>query len=325
MGFSSQRLSSPGVVGIAPFTQFTAVDPQDFHPLGYNLEWGDEFAGGSLDTTKWATRYHYDSGTLDHFNDEKQRFKDVDFNGNPLHVLSGSILDLRACANPDGVTFDAGMIRSKQQFRPDASKWFYITSRIFFPNGPKGSWPAFWLIPGLYQDGTGPQPPEIDILEIAMNWVNDMQWMFNCSVKSQNWGGSGNRPEGMVPPVRRHTRYDFKWCNFSNFANNSWLGQWHEMGCHWTDKTVSLFIDGLLIFTAEYEWRENNGTIAPAAHLILNYAVGGSWPTDPTNRAEWPATPASSSPRVRSDWIRVYSKTPTAQDIAARDFISNPF
>src|SRR5688572_14726984 len=58
---------------------------------GWVTTFEDNFDGSSLDTAKWFTRYIYDNGKMDHFNDEKQRYRDK---GN--HVLADGILSLVA-------------------------------------------------------------------------------------------------------------------------------------------------------------------------------------------------------------------------------------
>ena len=59
------------------------------HSAGWELVFSDEFDGDKLDRNKWATRYIYQNETMDHFNDEKERYRDN-------HVVSGGVLILVA-------------------------------------------------------------------------------------------------------------------------------------------------------------------------------------------------------------------------------------
>ena len=64
---------------------------------GWELVFSDEFNGDKLDRTKWATRYLYNNETMDHFNDENQRYRDN-------HIVSGGVLNLVAKKIPDRIS-----------------------------------------------------------------------------------------------------------------------------------------------------------------------------------------------------------------------------
>jgi len=68
----------------------TAPD-SPFVPAGYVKIFGDEFNGQRLDTTNWWTRYVYGNGMCDHFNDEREVYRE-----NSNHVMTGSSLQLTA-------------------------------------------------------------------------------------------------------------------------------------------------------------------------------------------------------------------------------------
>ena len=74
-------------------------------PPGYGLVFNDEFSGTSLNRKKWFTRYIYASETLDHLNDENQRYAD---NGNQR--VTGGVLSLVATraklSKPSGANYE---------------------------------------------------------------------------------------------------------------------------------------------------------------------------------------------------------------------------
>jgi beta-glucanase (GH16 family) len=77
---------------------------------GWELVFSDEFNGDKLDRTKWATRYLYQNETMDHFNDENQRYRDG-------HVVADGVLNLIAKKMPGSVSlYESAMIRSHRTF-----------------------------------------------------------------------------------------------------------------------------------------------------------------------------------------------------------------
>ncbi|WP_409190073.1 hypothetical protein [Bradyrhizobium sp. RDM4] len=64
--------------------------------VGWELVFSDEFNGNQLDRNRWATRFLYSNETMDHFNDEKQRYGDN-------HVLSDGVLSLVAKKRKDPI------------------------------------------------------------------------------------------------------------------------------------------------------------------------------------------------------------------------------
>src|SRR5690242_8206894 len=58
---------------------------------GWVTVFEDNFSQTKLDTAKWYTRFIYNNGTMDHFNDELQRYRE---SGN--HALKSGVLSLVA-------------------------------------------------------------------------------------------------------------------------------------------------------------------------------------------------------------------------------------
>ena len=242
-------------------------------PEGYELVFSDEFDGPRLDTSKWWTRYVYEGGMLDHFNDEHQRYSE-----NNNHVFKDGILSLvaREVAEPKKEkdpkpAFESGLIRSKKTF-----KYGYFEARMKVP-GVKGVWPAFWLCGDTAADGIAFWPPEIDILELVHNGDGDdipsryhvnaimrpqkdkpNPWDGSQIFKAENFHGSGSGG---------YYRADF------NFPDD-----YHVYGCLWdTDDTVSWFLDGKKFLSIKYNWVDKDGKEPPWPSVILNLAVGGAW------------------------------------------------
>ena len=261
----------------------------DFSPQGYQLVFFDEFESGSLDRTKWCTRYAWGGGaalqvpdtqctrsdgggTLDFLNDEQQRFRDLNSLGEPMHVVSGGTLKLRATkTGPAGYApYEAAMIRSKFEFKPTSTTSYYLTTRIKLPN-VLGTWPAWWLAGGWGTNNAVQWPPEIDILEAPTNQVG----------QTANTIRQGSQVKGLQTASRGFeftysaAEYDKQWQNFSPSRNlrNVWL----EVGALWTATGVCYFVDGVKTACENYNWADNAAKPATPAHVILNLAIGGAW------------------------------------------------
>ncbi|WP_312017144.1 glycoside hydrolase family 16 protein [Bradyrhizobium jicamae] len=219
---------------------------------GWELVFSDEFDGNKLDRTKWATRYIYNHETMDHFNDENQRYRDN-------HVVSDGVLSLIAKKMEGPNLFESAMIRSHRTFY-----YGYYEARVFLPNA-KGVWPAFWLEADYDIDGKTWHPPEADIFEFVINGVEDKANSLHSNV---------------VAPFseKEYTYVDKNFLlKFQNLYGSEDLNLgWHTVGYVWAPDKVSFFWDGKLIYTRNYRWLRNDGQLGPPAHVDLNFAVGGS-------------------------------------------------
>lgn len=230
---------------------YFAVAPA--HSAGWELVFSDEFDGDKLDRNKWATRYIYSNETMDHFNDEKERYRDN-------HVLSDGVLSLVAKKVPGTDLFESAMIRSHQTFY-----YGYYEARVFLPNA-KGVWPAFWLEADYDIDGKTWHPPEIDIFEYVINGVEDKANSLHSNVV-------GPFSDKQYTYVDRNFLLKFQNMYGSEDLN---LG-WHIAGFVWGPDRISMFWDGKLIYTRMYQWLRKDGQLGPPAHVDLNFAVGGAW------------------------------------------------
>src|SRR3954468_10142871 len=58
---------------------------------GWVVVFEDDFSTSKLDTAQWYTRFIYDNGTMDHFNNEVERYRE---SGN--HLMKNGVLNLTA-------------------------------------------------------------------------------------------------------------------------------------------------------------------------------------------------------------------------------------
>ena len=250
---SHALLTATALVACALIVPMKSADAE-----GWAVIFHDDFNQSSLDTSTWFTRFIYNNGTMDHFNDEKERYRE---DGN--HVLEDGILNLVAKPAVSGL-YPSGMIRSRQTFR-----YGYFEARIKMPPG-RGLFPAFWLNSDYDATGYLSWPPEIDIMEFAPNGVTEFPNMVhsNVALSSPNTQGGGW--------LYRDTNFSAQFKYYR--APTDMTRDWHVYGMLWdTDDTVTVFLDGKKLWQRTYRWLYKDGRQAGPAHILINLAVGGAW------------------------------------------------
>lgn len=223
--------------------------------------------------SEFFTRYVYAMGTLDTLNDEWEVYRD-----NENHVITPTGLDLVARV-PTTLTkgkIESGMLRSKW-----SGKYGYYEARIKVPKG-LGMWPAFWLNP---QDATW--PPEIDIMEIVNNGRDTTRNSFHFV-----HAGNGQRYTPWYSLVDRYQSYR---------PNFDYSDGYHTFAVLWEPGRVRHYVDGKNILDQRFDWLHRNNIDAGTAHVLLNLAVGGSWPGAPESTSDFPA-------RMSIEFVRVWQK-----------------
>jgi len=229
--------------------------PSGAFAAGWKVVLDDEFTASTLDRSTWATRYIYSNETLDHLNHEAEHYRD-----NDNHVMKDGALHLTARQTPDG--WESGMIRSQQTFY-----YGYFEARVRLPKG-RGIWPAFWLNSDYNIDGKLAWPPEIDVFEYVVNGRQDTENMFHSA--------GSNYPAGAKLDYSYHDPlYSL---HLRDYVSDTPLNQdWHVFALLWLPTEYTVFMDGKKIYTRAFQWLNKSGAMAPPAHVLLNFAVGGSW------------------------------------------------
>jgi beta-glucanase (GH16 family) len=229
----------------------------------------DDFSGSALDTTVWNRAYRW-GGAAGHTlsgNGELEWYADDAFE------LSGGTLRIRADKHDttyNGVTYPytSGVITSLSHF---SQKYGYFEMRTKIPSG-KGFWPAFWLLAD-----EPVWPPEIDIFEIL----------------------------GHEPAVDYMT---YHWSQFGvhHGSGTSWTGpdlslDFHVYGLEWFRGTLVWTVDGVERRRLNSSWLPNDGPM----YIIVNLAVGGTWPGSPDVNTVFPAY-------MDVDYVKAWQYTDTA-------------
>ena len=128
--------------------------------------------------------------------------------------------------------------------------------------GQIGAWPAFWMLPT-----SGAWPPEIDMME----WPNNATanpWIFYTT---QHW------PSGTGGDSMRSYPVDTRLFGATQDLTNK-----HTYGITLTDESVVFDFDGTPYVTMD------NRSPGQSWYILLNLAVGGSWPGSPATNTQFP-------------------------------------
>lgn len=296
--------------GIAPPDTEQPPEPEEPPPEGeidgMVMVFEDKFNSNKLDQEKWWTRYVYSGpdgeGTLDYLNDEWERYRE---SGN--HVIHANTIALTALPPLPGPPatsagdkwYPSGMIRSKSLFDLASGDPYYFECKGKVPAG-QATWGAFWL----YADAKTPTdvnsvfwPPEIDIMEIVNNGVEDTTKMLGARCQVHDW--TNNPQEYALTQVAENFNTEFSvWYAPFDFADD-----YHLFGLLYERPNFTIYCDRQPIVSGVYDWVWDDRRDAPPAGVLCNLAIGGSWAG--RHGVDDSAFPQS----LDVEYIRVYSNT----------------
>ena len=246
----------------------------------WNLVWQDEFNGSQLDTNKWNVliREHSKHNELQYYVPDE------------VYVENG-ILILRSRIRKFGSKdYTSGRLDTKGKFAPAYGR-FEIRAKL--PDG-KGLWPAHWLYPQnrdwlmekIMEDAVAggkerlipeerPWYSEIDIMEFLGHEPNILYGTLHyCSFDGTRRSSSG------------------KWSSTIDYTKD-----YHIYSMEWEPDSIRWYIDGHLIHAT------TDGIPHKPHYLILNTAIGGSWPGNPDSTTTFPQY-------HYIDYVRIFQKKP---------------
>ena len=234
---------------------------------GLSLKRSNEFNENSIDNNIW----NYDLGGGGWGNNELETYTN---NTKNSFVTSGGYLVLEARQEPYGsVNYTSArmLTMGKQDFT-----YGRIDVRAKLPKG-QGIWPAIWMLGSNIASTPWPACGEIDMMELLGNQPNKVYGTAHWSNGGQNaqLGGSHTMPSG----------------DFSQ--------AFHVFSIGWDSSKIDWYIDNQKYFTAPKSSMVGTYPFDNPFFIILNIAVGGSWPGNPDGTTVFPQ-------RMIVDYIRVY-------------------
>ncbi|MFL5828706.1 MAG: family 16 glycosylhydrolase [Solirubrobacteraceae bacterium] len=247
--------------------------------LGPRLLWSDEF-NGSGGRAPDRRRWEVINGGNGFGNRELQYYTrrsiNVRLNGHGALVLSA----LRGpFAGSDGFrrSYTSGALQTKGRFQ---TVYRRLEARIKIPAG-RGLWPAFWAVGSNVDAVRWPQSGEIDMME---NLGNDPFTLLGSIHGPQLGHGRGY---ALTTALRMRRPLS---------------AGYHVYGVDWSPARLVFTFDGVPYSTRTPAGLPHGATWAfdHPFFLILNLAVGGTWPGRPDRHTRFPA-------RMLVDWVRVYT------------------
>lgn len=265
-------------------------------PTVWSLLWSDEFDGppvnSQIDSTKWTAEV----GGNGWGNQELEYYTnriDNAFKSNGSLIIKAI---KETFTGSDNVTrnYTSARLITKNKFNV---KYGRIEARIKIPFG-QGIWPAFWML-GDNIDSVGwPACGELDIMEN----IGREPSIIHGTLHGPGYSGSNGLSSS------------YSLTNNAPFAND-----YHVFAVEWEPGVIRFYCDGIL-------YKTRTPADLPGAttwvfdhpfFLILNVAVGGSWPGSPDATTVFPQT-------MSVDFVRVYQRaTPSTTPVIIKEAGSN--
>jgi beta-glucanase (GH16 family) len=264
-------------------------------PTVWSLVWSDEFNGpdgSAVDQSTWTA----DIGGWGWGNNELEYYTARTDNA----YQSGGSLVIKTIkekyTGSDNVTRDYTSARliTKNKFTATYGRF---EARIKLPYG-QGIWPAFWLLGNNIDSVSWPQCGEVDIMENIGKEPSAIHGTLHGPGYS---GGNGLGSSYSLP------------------SNQRFADSFHTFAVEWEPNVVRFYCDGFLYKTRTpadlpegQTWVFNHPFF-----ILLNVAVGGSWPGSPDGTTVFPQT-------MQVDYVRVYQRsTPSSTPVMLTEEGSN--
>src|SRR5271165_2153279 len=243
------------------------------------LAWSDEFNGPNgtaPDPAKWVL----ETGGGGWGNDELESYTDRLANA---YQQDGNLVIKvlqEKYSGADGVSrnYTSARLKTQGKFTQGYGRF---EARIKIPRG-QGIWPAFWMLGSDIGDVGWPKCGEIDIMEN----VGKEPGVVHGTIHGPGYWGE----HGIGAP-------------FSLAADEKVADDFHVFAAEWEPQAIRFYMDDHLYETrtpadlpAGTKWVYDHPFF-----LLLNVAVGGSWPGSPDASSSFPQT-------MLVDYVRVYRR-----------------
>ena len=262
--------------------------PAAARPIAWALAWSDDFdgpAGAAPDPAKWR----YDVGGDGWGNQEREFYcrpgsaaAPCDAKRPNAHLDGRGRLVIEAFKSSG--TWTSARLKT---IGLEELRYGRVEARMRLPAGA-GLWPAFWLLGADVSSAGWPACGEIDVMENVPAVGDNPLGPTRIKSTIHGPGYSGEHGVGSVLALPGGGRVD---------------DAFHVYGVLWSPRRLAFYVDDpdKPFFTATPASLPQ-GTRWVYEHpffIIMNLAVGGSWPRDPDETTPNPA-------RMLVDWVRVY-------------------
>jgi beta-glucanase (GH16 family) len=242
---------------------------QDDPDFVANLVWAEEFEYTGLpDPSKW----NMETGGDGWGNQELQYYTNSE---NNAYVENGVLTITAREEQFGGNDYTSARITTQNKFDFQYGR---AEAMIRLPYG-QGMWPAFWMLGANFSSVGWPACGEVDIMEmVGGNAGGD-----NTTYATLHWDNAGE-----------HAEFGQSYALPSGILADDF----HVFAVEWNEQTITAYIDNIQYFEiditpAELSEFHNN------FFIILNLAVGGTWPGPPNASTVFPQT-------MEVEYVRVY-------------------
>ncbi|HEX8765915.1 MAG TPA: glycoside hydrolase family 16 protein [Candidatus Acidoferrum sp.] len=249
---------------------------------GWILSWSDEFNGpdGSApDASKWT----YDLGGKGWGNKELEcytnRVQNAHIRGGNLVITAQKETAPFPCSDDTKSNYTSARLKTQGLF---SQAYGRFEARIKIPAG-QGMWPAFWMLGSDVTTINWPKCGEIDIMEN----IGKEPGTIHASLHGPS---TTSRTSDATAP-------------FSLPTAQSFADAFHLYAVEWEPGIIRFYVDTNLYATFTQSQWPTGGTwvFDHPFFLLLNVAVGGTWPGSPDNTTQFPQ-------QMLVDYVRVYTK-----------------
>ena len=248
-----------------PTAMPTATYGWDSH--GWNLIWSDEFDGTKIDPKNWV----FDKGGSGWGNVEMEYYTDRPENA---RIENGMLVIEARQEQYERLTYTSARINTRGLHEFQYGR---IEARMKLPYG-QGIWPAFWM---LGSNASWPLGGEIDIME----YIGKTPDTVYQTVHGPGYSGAKGIGSHFI------------------LTADSLKNDFHIYTLEWTKNEIHWFVDYQEVFKVTLD-QIPAGTQWVFDHpffIILNLAVGGSWPGFADDTTVFPQ-------QLKVDYVRVYQK-----------------
>ncbi len=247
---------------------------------GWILVWSDDFNGpnGSApDPKKWT----YDLGGKGWGNSELECYtnslQNAQIQGGNLVITAQK--QALTCSDGTSNNYTSARLKTQGLFSQTYGRF---EARIRIPAG-QGMWPAFWMLGNNITAAGWPVCGEIDIME-------------NIGREPGTIHGSLHGPSTSSPTSDASAAFNLP-------AGQNFADGFHIFAVEWQPGTVRFYVDSSLYETVNQSQWPAGGTwvFDHPFFILLNVAVGGTWPGSPDNTTQFPQ-------QMLVDYVRVYTK-----------------
>jgi beta-glucanase (GH16 family) len=229
----------------------------------WKLAWSDEFDYTGLpDTANWNQEVGFIR------NNELQYYT-------LRRIENSEVKDGKLLIIGRKEVFDPANYTSASLTTDGKHSWTYgkVEARMKLPKG-QGMWPAFWMLGDNIHRVGWPRCGEIDIME----HINNEDVLYG----TLHWHNERHVQDGSKTT-----------CTVADY---------HNYAIEWNADSIKWFLDARQYHSVAIKDSVNStAEFHKPFYIILNLAIGGSWPKNPDETTQFPDT-------VSVDYVRVYQK-----------------